>query len=349
MKVLYFTKYSRLGASSRLRSFQYFPLFTKNGIDIDVSPLFDDHYLNMLYSGKKSIFWIIRCYLKRLFIFPTCFFYDKIVIEKELFPFFPAVFEQILSVFKIKYIVDYDDAIFHNYDLNTNIIIRSLLKAKIDVVMKGAETVIVGNNYLGEKALNAGATRVVRIPTVIDLKRYKFKENFKLPIKIGWIGSPSTIKYLETIKDVLENLLDKYKVNLIIIGGYSEKFSSSRVSFMPWTEQSEVELISNLDIGIMPLVNSPWELGKCSYKLIQYMAAGIPVVASNVGMNHEVVNNGKNGFLVNSKEEWFEALEKYILDENLRINHGLAGFQMVEEKYNINITAPQLEDILYQC
>jgi len=131
MKVLYLTKYSRLGASSRLRSFQYFPFLKENGIDVAFSPLFNDEYLKDLYSGKQSVKTIFSSYLKRFFILFTVFKYDKIVIEKELFPYLPALFERILAFAKVKYIVDYDDAIFHNYDLSPNKLIRFFLRNKI--------------------------------------------------------------------------------------------------------------------------------------------------------------------------------------------------------------------------
>ena len=119
MKILYFTKYTNLGASSRLRSFQFFPLLEASGFRVEVSPLFNDNYLKALYNKKKiKNLIIIFCYIRRFFHLFKVRNYDLIVIEKELFPYFPAFVEIIFNRLNIKYIVDYDDAIFHKYDLN---------------------------------------------------------------------------------------------------------------------------------------------------------------------------------------------------------------------------------------
>jgi hypothetical protein len=172
MKILYFTKYTRKGASSRLRSYQYFPYLEARGFKITVSPFFDDQYLENLYAHQSTIKQIIKAYIRRFLALRKVFKYDWIFIEKELFPYFPAWFETLFSLLKIKYIVDYDDAIFHNYDLNPNPIIRFLLKRKIDKVMKYSNMVIVGNEYLANKAREAKASKIQIIPTVIDLTRY---------------------------------------------------------------------------------------------------------------------------------------------------------------------------------
>lgn len=335
MKILYFTKYTRKGASSRLRAFQYFPFLESQGIQVTVKPLFGDDYLEKLYKGEKNFASGLKAYLKRFFALITVFKFDRIVIEAELFPYLPAVFERLLKLFGIKYIVDYDDAIFHNYDSHPNAVIRFLLKNKIDVVMKKSETVIAGNSYLASKAEKAGAKKIVIIPTVIDTSRYKMKEfsNSK-PFVIGWIGSPSTFKYLLSLRSVFKKLAAKYDIVIHIVGAGNSLGLPLIEKHFSWSEETEVDSILTFDVGIMPLNDTPWEKGKCSYKLIQYMGCGIPVIASPVGMNVQVVGP-ENGFLVSSEEDWLAAFESYLNDTMLQRLHGKNNGIFVENSFSL--------------
>lgn len=347
MKVLYFTKYTQQGASSRMRSYQYFPYLEQAGIAVTVKPFFEGDYLVSLYAGKKNKVAIAKAYARRFLNLFTVFSYDVVVIEKELFPYFFSWFESLLVLLGIKYIVDYDDAIFHNYDLSSNKLIRCLLKNKIDTVMRHSYCIIAGNDYLAKRAQRAGAKRIEIIPTVIDLQRYPPKtEYYSNQIIIGWIGSPSTFKYVKQITSVLKELTQKYKVQIHIVGANEAIGLEENMQFISWTANSEVQSILNFDIGIMPLEDTPWELGKCSYKLIQYMACGVPVVASNIGMNKEVVEEGENGYLVNNEEEWLIALKKLVLDETHREKMGTNGRVKVEVSYCLQQTNAKLISIL---
>ncbi len=350
MRVILFAKYGRAGASSRIRSFQYIPFLKKNGIDVDVSVLFEDKYIIELYqNSRRSVYYIFGRYLDRLKRIFSVKKYDLIWIEKELFPMFPAWAEWLISL-KVPYVVDYDDAIFHNYDLHKNKLIRFLLGRKIDSVMKNSETVIAGNGYIEDRAKVAGAKRVVRVPSVVDLRKYKAKTDYssgKL-FKIGWIGSPATAKYLNEAIFYLEEFCVGKNCKLILIGARDGTFSGKRieVEVKKWSEDTEAEEISRFDVGIMPLSDGPWERGKCGYKLIQYMACGVPVVGSPVGVNREIIQHGTNGFQVNAREEWIEALNKLYKSADLRKRMGVAGRRLVEDKYSLEVTAPRLVEIL---
>lgn len=337
MKVLYLTKYSRNGASSRLRSYQYFPILEANGISVTVSPFFDEDYLINLYSGKPTAkHKLIQFYLKRFIGLFSIYKYDRIVIEKELFPYFFSWFEKILYVLKVKYIVDYDDAIFHNYDLSNSKLISFFLKSKINNVMKYSGCVMAGNSYLAERAQFSGAKKVVILPTVIDIDVYKPKINYNSSkIVIGWIGSPSTFKYIKNYWSVFSKLLQNPNIELHIVGATEDLGLGDQVKYLKWTEESEVSLITQFDIGIMPLENSQWELGKCAYKLIQYMGCGLPVVASSVGMNKEVVDDEVNGFLVDNEEQWLDKLSLLIENSILRKDLGKNGRLKAESDYSI--------------
>ena len=339
-KILYFTKYSRLGASSRLRSYQYFPLLKEDGIEVVAKPLFDSSYIEDLLNNKKSYITTIKSYLSRLISLFTIYKYDYIVIEKELFPFVPAFFERIIVLLGFKYSVIYDDAIFHYYDMSYNKTIRFLFKKKIDSVMKYSNCVIAGNNYLKNKAIESGAKKIVVIPTVIDLDRYGVvNKNNQNDFIIGWIGSPSTFHYLKGIAKSLKKIIEKYDVKIHIIGT-KEKLDlpDKNVKYIDWSEESEVAEIQKFTVGIMPLVNNSWELGKCSYKLIQYMGCGIPVLASPIGMNTEVVEHGVNGYLAENEEDWFLYFEKFINEPALNIKMGNNGRKLIEERFSLNGT-----------
>lgn len=330
-----------------MRSYQYFDFLRNNGNEVFVSPLFNDEYLKALYgNNKKSIFNVFKCYLKRIVMLFTVFKYGVLVIEKELFPYFPSVFERILKFFKIKFIVDYDDAIFHNYDKSNNFLMRLFLKNKIDNVMKNSTCVIAGNSYLKERAQKAGAKRIENIPTVIDLERYKIRNiSPNKRMIIGWVGTQSTYeKHLLSIKEVILKILENDNIDFHVIGvNPSDKIEG--IKYIDWTEKNEVEEIFKFDVGIMPLLDSDWERGKCSYKLIQYMACSKPVIASPIGMNNEVINSA-NGFLVNTTEEWLERLNFYYLNPSLREKHGKEGRKIVEEKYTLQVTQIKYNNII---
>ncbi len=340
MKLLYFTKYSRKGASSRLRSFQYFDSLKEAGIQVEVQPLFDDLYLSQLYAGKQNRSHVISRYLKRFFFLFKVYKYDVVVIEKELFPYFPSFFEYLLKMIGKKFIVDYDDAIFHNYDSHPNMWIRKLLGNKIDKVMHYSNLVIAGNEYLAKRALKAGSKNVEIIPTVIDVTRYsRAVSNVNNPFVIGWIGTKSTFKYLAQLKPVLKNISLKHDIMLHVIGSEDSLGLPEIEKNIKWTESTEVDSIKQFSVGVMPLQDSQWELGKCSYKLIQYMGCGIPVIASPVGMNNQVVTEGINGFLAATNEEWYNAIEQLILNKDLRARLGANGFEKVQEFYNLDLTS----------
>ena len=334
-KVLFFTKYSRLGASSRLRFYQFKELMENENITPTFKPLFDDDYIKKFNNGKTR--FVFKYYFRRFVTLFTIFRYDFIVIEKELFPYLPPFFEYLIS-YK-NYIVDIDDAIFHNYDLNSNIFIRFFLKSKMDIVFKYSHTTIAGNSYLADRASINGTNKVKILPTVINLKNYHHKK--KQPkndgLVIGWIGSPSTLKYLKSISKVLESLVEKYNVKIYIVGATETIGFTKNVFYFEWEESKEVEIISKFDIGVMPLSDTPWARGKCAYKLIQYMGCGIPSVASPVGMNKFVVINSENGFHAVTDIDWFNFLEKLICDEELRVSLGNNSFDFVKNNFTTDV------------
>lgn len=303
---------------------------------VEVSPLLNEQYLQEFYAGKPiSKLNVIKCYLRRLLTLFSVHRYDLIWVEKELFPYLPPLAEWILSRTK-GYVVDFDDAIFHNYDLNESGFVRNFLPGKIDRVVRYSKLVWAGNPYLIERAHAAGAKQVCFLPTVINPARYRLKTYSPNSITcIGWIGSPTTQKYLRELLPVFEALHSQFPIRILLVNGKESIHFSGEIEVVPWTEKGEVDAILRMDIGIMPLPDSPWERGKCAYKLIQYMACGLPVVASPVGFNTTVVTHGQNGYLADTPESWQKHLTDLILHPEKRESMGKQGYLRVQESYTL--------------
>uniref|UniRef100_UPI00356A49D7 glycosyltransferase family 4 protein n=1 Tax=Desulfosarcina sp. TaxID=2027861 RepID=UPI00356A49D7 len=337
MRVLLLSRHSRKGASSRMRCLQYLPMLAEWDIDVDVKPLYDESYLTDLYQfNRRRLKRILYRYLERISPLLTSRRYNLLWIQQELFPWIPPVAEWLLNHFNMPFIVDCDDAIFHKYDLHKNKMVRRLLGRKVDLIMKYASVVIAGNSYIASRAINAGAKAVRIVPTVIDLNRYpaaRLKKNALLTI--GWIGSPATYEYFKAVAPILIDLQKRLPVRVVVVGA-ANPGQNDRLpfTFYPWSEDTEVESVKSFDLGIMPLPNTPWAKGKCGYKLIQYMACGLPVVASKVGANIDIVEPGKNGFLVSTPQEWAGAIERIVTDDKLRKRMGEHGRRRVEQFYN---------------
>lgn len=345
LRVLALTRYGRAGASSRIRFLQFLPHLEQLGVFVDVAPLLRDAYLTRLYAGAgRAMTEIAIDYLRRISQLFKVKQYDLLWIEKELFPDLPPWVETWFNRFGIRYVVDYDDAIFHNYDLSRNPLRRFLAK-KIDSVMRSASVVVCGNRYLAERAQRAGSKAVEILPTVVDLDRYSVRPTGSSSlVTIGWIGSPATAKYLSLVAPSLKLLAEKFPLKLCVVGANPEMEGVEVVS-RQWSELSEVGDIQSFDIGIMPLEDSPWERGKCGYKLIQYMACGIPVVGSPIGVNQEIVRHGQNGYLASTPDEWVGALSDLIADSVRRTHMGTVGRGLVEQEYCVQVVAPKLADV----
>jgi len=349
MRVLAFTRYERLGSSSRVRFYQYFPFLESHHVKIVNAPFFKDEYVRNLYAGRRSSpASIVKAYLTRLTSLLNSRSFDLLWVEKELLPWFPAGMEMLFRSSQIPYVVDYDDAVFHRYNIHSFVPIRWLLGNKIDHIMRHAKLVIAGNEYIAERARKAGAKRVEYLPSVVDVSQYVFKPREADPIfKIGWIGSPVTARYLDMIHEVVNTLNQESDICLVLIGaGNSQSFSDVPTEILPWSEDNELIIGQKFDVGIMPLVDGPFERGKCGYKLVQYMAGGIPVVASPVGVNRQIVESGVNGYLANSTEDWLVAMRTLRDNPQKRVEMGQAGHHKAEELYNLKVTAPKLLDLL---
>lgn len=346
------TRYTRLGASSRLRSLQYADCLGAAGIETEVAPLFGDSYLRRLYSGARPGADAARALLRRAGQLRASAGADLIWLEKEALPWLPWAVEKALLPRRVPVVADYDDAIFHRYDMSGNRVVRKLLGAKIDRVMAASTMVLAGNDYLAARAGRAGARRVEVVPTVVDIDAYSTERRPEADgrARIGWIGSPSTWKaYVVPMLPMLAGLAAEHGARLRVVGAGEGAATQPEIEALPWSEATEVAQIQAMDIGVMPLDNSPWSRGKCGYKLIQYMACGLPVIASPVGVNSRIVRHGVNGFLVSTPAEWREALVTLLSDPDLGRRMGREGRALVEAEYSLQVWGPRVAALLNEA
>lgn len=311
MKILFFTKYNELGPSSRYRVYQYLDTYKNAGIHVVVSPLFGSHFFTS--NLIKKIVFTFFYYLRRTYKLFQINKYDLIYIEYEIFPYFPSIFEKLFRILNVKYIVDYDDAIFHNYNVSNNFFIKSLLSNKIDNVIKNANYVVSGSPYLTRYISQLNA-KYIEIPTSVSKVKYfpKTKTTTNAVFTIGWIGSTATSFNVLKLIPAFEELTKKLKFQLNLIGfdkNQYNKLEHLNVNFIPWDSKTEIEEIHKFDVGIMPLDNTPFNQGKCGFKLIQYMGCSLPTIATPLEANVKINRNKKNLFAI-TDEDWVLAFEK---------------------------------------
>lgn len=350
MKVLAFLKYGTLAASTRQRLVQYEPCLAGAGIEVEHLPLLDNDHIRRLAAGRRaSPTETAARYSKRIYQLLTRRDFDVLWVHCELFPYLPGVFERLAAATGKPIVFDYDDAIFHMYDASGNRVVRALLGKKLQPLLTHAALCCCGNRYLLDYASRFSPNTML-LPTIVDTEVYRPVEPRQPsePVTIGWIGSPSTWPYLRPLLPLLRELAETRGVRVRVIGAgpgaRADAFPG--LDLIEWSEESEVEEVRAMDVGIMPLPDDIWAKGKCGYKLIQYMACALPVVASPVGVNCEIVAPGGNGFLAGGEGEWRDALVRLIDDAALRRTFGAAGRLRAEERYSLMVHAPRLVEAL---
>ena len=346
LQVLVLTRYGRTGASSRLRFLQYLPGLAAHGIEAHPAPFLDDVYLKELYGGHPSLQRVITFYSERLKQLASAHKFDVVWSEKEALPWIPA-FAELLALRSVPLVMDFDDAWHLRYTESTNPMVRLALAGKLGRMARRADHVIVANKFLQNWAEGAGASCVRCVPTVVDLTRYDATPPPpQQPFTIGWIGTPETAHYLKTIQGALRQVLERSDTRLLLIGPGSTHLDLPNVEAQPWSEGDETALLQRIHVGIMPLPHGLWEYGKSAYKLVQYMAAARPVVASPVGANNDVVKEGVNGLFASTETDWVASLERLRADPALASAMGAAARETVERSFSLEATLPKIVEVL---
>lgn len=329
---------------------QYMPLLETSGFRVQVAPFFDDDYLQNLYAGRRNYLNVLRYFTTRISAMRHQPPADLLWIEYEAMPWVPWLFEQHLLPRKIPIVSDYDDAIFHQYDQHSLAPVRWLLGRKIDNFMASSDLVLAGNPYLADRAKKAGAKHISIVPTVVNTEEYEVRSSgagAQDCLRVGWIGTPQTWSALAApIYKTIAKPLEQFDAVFRAIGADLHPRIQERLEIIPWSEKTEVPLVQSMDIGLMPLPDTSWTQGKCGFKLLQYMACGLPVVASPVGVNRQIVEHGVNGFLANNEQEWQQAVTTLLGDSALRKRMGIEGRKKVEEQYSLQSWGPKVVDSL---
>ena len=336
----------------RLKYEQYFSDWKKNGFHIEVRPFMTEAFQRDLYKkGKflKKAMGIITGYFRRtkdLFLFPK---YDGVYIFLWVTPLGLPVFEWMVCKLAKKIIYDIDDLVFlKNERIEPWYALLLKGRKKPSFLMKRVNHVITCTPFLDSYARQFN-TNTTDISSTINTQNYlpvNPYTNDKI-ITLGWSGSHSTVRMLKTILPVFQELKKRIDFNLLVMGSADIELEGIPVEAMEWTEEKEIEILQRMDIGLYPLpLDEEWVNGKSGLKALQYMALGIPAVASNIGCNDRVIEQGVSGFLVTSREEWIEKLVLLMNDPTLRKQIGLAGRERVEKMFSVKANAPVYLSIL---
>jgi glycosyltransferase involved in cell wall biosynthesis len=346
LKILVLPKYYAEGSSSRYRYYNYFAWFHAENHSVTCMPLLYNGYVHDLYDNKnllKRMLMTVTGIVGRIgYLLINKNKFDIIIIEKELVTFMPFWIEKFI-LRGSKFIVDYDDNINARYQTGWT---RLFLSDKIVKLGKLANAITIGNHWYMELYKNIDSSKIHYLPTVVDSNLYSVTETIRQkdqPMAIVWIGSPSTVKYLKSIDDVLVKLQSQYNFTLKIIGAFIQL--KCKTEFIEWSAATEITELKNAGTGIMPLENTDWEKGKCGLKLIQYMASGLPVVASYSIANKEIVQKDR-GFIATTNNEWYDYLSQLLQSENLRSALGKNGKSRIAKDYSYQTWAPAFIKII---
>ncbi|MCE2432947.1 MAG: glycosyltransferase family 4 protein [Candidatus Latescibacteria bacterium] len=359
MKILFVAQYGPLAASSRTRVFDYLPLLRRAGVTCDVKIVTPDDLIKRNTRGVFSrLLYYVLSYSRALWTGWACVFtapqYDAILIQKVLFSF---PIPHLLRRYRHKIFFDFDDAIFTLENPNAGWINRLRTRRRamgVPAMLQIAHCAIVENAYTAEFAARY-CSCVSQITGPIDTARYvPRKKTTGEKVVLGWIGSQWTTRYLDLIRDPLAALSRQCpNLELRLIGAGDFDVPNLKIERMDWALETEVGHLQTFDIGLMPLPDDPFTRGKGGYKLLQYMACGLPVVASPVEINREIVTHGKTGFLAETEVEWIEFLGTLIKNKTLRNRMGAAGRARVIAHYALKKSSDQLLALLqrsiHQC
>lgn len=335
----------------RLKYEQYFDDWRAHGYEVVVSPFMSDRLQSIVYRRGRVLekaFWVAVGYLRRvrdLFRLP---YYDGAYVFLWVTPFGPPIFERLVRWAAKRMLYDIDDLVFLGHSSAANRWIEVLKgRRKMLYLMGAAEHVIVCTPHLDDFVRQYNR-RTTDISSTIDTERYRPSNPYSNEgdLTLGWSGSHSTAPYLHLLDDVLRELSEEVGVRLRVIGDPAFDIEGVEVEAMAWSEPTEVGDLSAIDIGLYPLPDEEWVLGKSGLKALQYMALGIPVVATDIGAARRIIEHGTNGFLVGTDEEWVRTIRRLAEDPELRRRVGEAGRRTVEERFSVRGTAPAYRNVL---
>ena len=341
----------RVAPAQRLKYEQYFDYLRDNGYILTISPFMTRSFWDIVYKRGNlhlKVFWTLFGYIKRIFDLIRIPFYDGVYVFLWVAPLGPPIFEWIAGLVSKKIVYDIDDLVFLKPKNEVNPY-TSFLKSKNNSIylMKKADHVITCTPYL-DKFVKKYNLHTTDISSTINTHLYRPKNNYEIvdrKITLGWSGSFSTSKYLYLLTPVFHRLKEKYDFRLVVMGDTDFYIEGIDLETIPWKESHEVKVISQFDIGLYPLPDEEWVYGKSGLKALQYMALGIPTIATAIGTNFRIIHHGESGFLVKTEDEWYETIVKLIEDQSLRERIGTKAALRVEKYYSVNANKNTYLDI----
>ena len=330
--------------SQRFRIEQWIPYLAAQGISVDIFPFADESMLRLMpkpgHRAAKARANIGR-FVSRFADVAAARNYDVVLIHRAACIIGPAIMERLVATLGRPIIYDFDDAIFvlHTTDVNRRFAWLKFPR-KTASICRISRHVVVGNSYLADYARKYNQ-QVTVVPTSVDVDRYQPRKRNRTNGRfvMGWTGSSTSQTYLEMFVPVLRKLVGLANIELRVHSDREPALAGVPYSWRPWSAENEVDELAEFDVGIMPMPDEEFALGKCAMKALLYMAMGIPAVCSAIGANREVIQHGENGLLASTPEEWISHIERLVADPSLVERLGAAGRKTVEERYSMRRSA----------
>ncbi|MEW5803098.1 MAG: glycosyltransferase family 4 protein [bacterium] len=268
--------------------------------------------------------------------------FDIIYLQKKLLP---PLEVKLFRRYARNLVFDFDDAIYYNDDNHT--VMKSISRyLKFQVLVRNVDLVVVGNRILAGYAARFNKN-VTIVPSAVEtrgipLKCHEGSDSGK--VIIGWVGGKGNLHHLEMLSSVLQRLSRVYRIQVTIVCDAAITIPDVEVKYVPWDIETQDQEIALFDIGVMPLPDNKWAEGKCGYKALQYMAASVPPVCSDVGCNRDIIEHGREGFIVSSIDDFYQALDTLISDKVLRKDMGINARRKVEKYFSIPVVGKRLAD-----
>ncbi len=359
MKVLAFASYPIQAAATRYRLGQFVGPLAERGINLTVRPFLDERLFERLYQREdisRNVIGLLKSALLRFKDLSSVGRADVVLVQREAMMFGPPLIEWLVTgVYSRPMVLDLDDATYVPYTSPTYGKVGQALKwfSKTDDLIRWATIVTCGNRSIADYVSSKGAAARV-IPTVVDTDVFHPEKRNSAggDLVLGWIGTHSTFPYLESLFPLLQGLAEEYHFRLKIVGaGRREiRIPGVEIDNLEWKLEREVKDFQSLDIGLYPIDASmyagEWAAGKSGFKAIQYMAVGIPYVATPVGAIREIGEVGITHFCATTNCEWREALATLICEREKREKMGAAGRNHALEHFGLAAQADKLAEAL---
>jgi glycosyltransferase involved in cell wall biosynthesis len=358
MRVVALASYPIEAASTRYRVAQFIQPLAEQGITLTVHPFLDSRLLASLYKRAewpRSALGLMRAALRRTGAVWRAHQADVLFVQREAMMFGPPLVEWLaMRVGRCPMVLDLDDATYVSYLSPTYGRWGSALKwfGKTNDLIRWAKIVTCGNRAIAEYVTAQGKQATI-IPTVVDTERFRPRVELiadpnaePVPV-IGWVGTHSTYQYLASIFPALQRLAEEHSFRLKVIGSGREEIAipGVEVENLAWNLEREIADFQSFDIGLYPILEDDWSVGKSGFKSVQYMAVGVPFVTTPVGACAEIGTPNVTHLFATNEDEWVAALAQLLSNERLRRRMGTAGRQHAVEHYTVAAQAAKLADV----